>query len=452
MEINQAVEVMNLYYNDPNTKSLDSVEKSQAMQKILGKELSFTRHMIDLMNQWHNGGLIQYFDNASHTTGRNSSPFSLDPDDNPDVIEELRDLAIYMRNTYSDPNSNKYYSDVKDLCESMMKGYLIDDQEYFDIGDGEEDEDDLESNPNYRRLDERFVAKLTDLGNKYYEPMGLGLQEVLPKNLQSCYTLSDSKLNELLSFLTGRIDDYEERNYGPLGTLQSAFDDSLIALREAVLKNAPLEVTAIKFNTACKNAMLTKVAEDKVPPEHGEKFASYFNRVQESVREYYGDPDFSGCFKTFAFQKAEELLAPLPLDRACAEIEAYFELDDETVSKVKGVLTGTIDPAEVSERADHLIRQSFHEPSHIDLVKCALNDLLECHGVESISEYNAEYLNSGDSYTPSIVFDMDRNRLSVSSYGDFIEAHDNEQPVDWVAFESEFKAPKKDRELAQPGL
>lgn len=65
---------------------------------------------------------------------------------------------------------------------------------------------------------------------------------------------------------------------------------------------------------------------------------------------------------------------------------------------------------------------------------CALNEILGTHGVESIrtSEFidrywfdcRAAYLNTGDTYNTTILFDTKKDRFYLTSWGDFVESLD----------------------------
>lgn len=65
----------------------------------------------------------------------------------------------------------------------------------------------------------------------------------------------------------------------------------------------------------------------------------------------------------------------------------------------------------------------------------ALNELLGMHGVEPIRDEKAwdryygdcvaEYLNTGDSYAATIVLDHEKGKWLLTSWGDFVENHEN---------------------------
>jgi transposase len=60
----------------------------------------------------------------------------------------------------------------------------------------------------------------------------------------------------------------------------------------------------------------------------------------------------------------------------------------------------------------------------------AMNEVLGTHGVEGLGPRRSgdyapsyEYLNAGDPYVGTLIYDRDRDRLFVGSWGDFVEKH-----------------------------
>lgn len=76
------------------------------------------------------------------------------------------------------------------------------------------------------------------------------------------------------------------------------------------------------------------------------------------------------------------------------------------------------------------IAACYHKPRRIELILSALNELLECYGVEAFNTRNdpfraiAEYLNTGDTYQTTILFRHDTGTFRLSSWGDFVERNE----------------------------
>ena len=85
-------------------------------------------------------------------------------------------------------------------------------------------------------------------------------------------------------------------------------------------------------------------------------------------------------------------------------------------------------PAAIARRAE-----CFHPPSLLDQRLHALNAAAETYGVEYIAHrddtyretYGLECLNTGDTYTPTLIFDHARGSWRVGSWGDVVESRPN---------------------------
>ena len=88
------------------------------------------------------------------------------------------------------------------------------------------------------------------------------------------------------------------------------------------------------------------------------------------------------------------------------------------------------------ESVEKWVNQCFNPPSDTELELYALNELLEGHGVEAIymetvyvdSYWNnciGEYINMGDTYLTTIVYDTINQSYHLTSWGDFYEAAEN---------------------------
>jgi len=97
--------------------------------------------------------------------------------------------------------------------------------------------------------------------------------------------------------------------------------------------------------------------------------------------------------------------------------------DPEAAEKAAALLNGSLDPDTVLGRLLHLDRN--------ERILEALNMVLDCHGVESLTPDGSiypigAYVNTGDTYTTTIILDED-GEFHVTSWGDFLEAWEREQ-------------------------
>lgn len=95
-------------------------------------------------------------------------------------------------------------------------------------------------------------------------------------------------------------------------------------------------------------------------------------------------------------------------------------------AELRAVLTGRRDPE--SFTAVHTwVEQCRHRPRYLELQMAALNVVLEGHGVESIQKDGtygtpeALYVNMGDTYNTTIIWDDGRQTWFVESWGDWVE-------------------------------
>ena len=104
------------------------------------------------------------------------------------------------------------------------------------------------------------------------------------------------------------------------------------------------------------------------------------------------------------------------------------------------ILTGREEPETVEQTAEW-VRQCFHRPSDAELQMHAADVLLGGFGVEAIrpegayvDSYHfdvvAEYVNFGDTYDMTLVYDTDEGEFYVTSWGGWLEAWEQEREAD----------------------
>lgn len=75
------------------------------------------------------------------------------------------------------------------------------------------------------------------------------------------------------------------------------------------------------------------------------------------------------------------------------------------------------------------IAECFHPPKTYNVRLHVLNSIAETYGVEYIAHehdtfhtvYGLDYLNTGDSYTKTIIYDHSKGRYVVAAWGDIVE-------------------------------
>jgi hypothetical protein len=99
-------------------------------------------------------------------------------------------------------------------------------------------------------------------------------------------------------------------------------------------------------------------------------------------------------------------------------------------AKLRGLLSGDIDPLTYPAVAQWAA-QCYNAPRDSELVEKALDAELGTHGTEAIRgdmwnrfycDAVAIYLNTGDTYATTLIFDIPARRWIVASLGSFVES------------------------------
>lgn len=106
-------------------------------------------------------------------------------------------------------------------------------------------------------------------------------------------------------------------------------------------------------------------------------------------------------------------------------LQYMLNLTEEKAKEVKAVLTGKKDvlsyPSVQARRAE-----CYNEPDKEYLVLHAVNEIIGGFGVGYIPAHNSfnegvEYVNRGDAYIPTILYDQKTTTWSAGSWGDRVE-------------------------------
>ncbi len=103
-------------------------------------------------------------------------------------------------------------------------------------------------------------------------------------------------------------------------------------------------------------------------------------------------------------------------------------LSPDQVKLVRRLMTGEVEPTAVSKKCDKWVRLCYHEPSEIEQIMAAIDDVIETCGVEAISDKRfscykpmAVYCNNGDTYAPTVIYCYKTDRFLIMSWGDYYE-------------------------------
>lgn len=113
-----------------------------------------------------------------------------------------------------------------------------------------------------------------------------------------------------------------------------------------------------------------------------------------------------------------------------AAIAAAFNVSIETAHLARRIIRGEAGPLASSPATAAWERACYNSPRQTDRILHALNSILGCHGVEAFCTENdpyhaiAEYLNTGDTYSPTLLFRHDTGTFRLTSWGDFYERNE----------------------------
>lgn len=112
-------------------------------------------------------------------------------------------------------------------------------------------------------------------------------------------------------------------------------------------------------------------------------------------------------------------------------IEQRINCDRDTAIQVRRLLDGRDDPESFTKVAKW-VRQCANRPAEIELIMAACDEVLDTCGVEAMrSPQNgwdrfwgdtvAIYCNNGQSYDPTVLYDVEREVFYITSTGDWQE-------------------------------
>jgi len=140
-------------------------------------------------------------------------------------------------------------------------------------------------------------------------------------------------------------------------------------------------------------------------------------------------------------------------------LSEFRQLSAEDAKLIRAIAAAADDAEDLKELVDtrvpateSYVRSLYSDPYRSRLWRTtvalhAMNEVLGTYGVEGLGPPRGgdyappyEYLNTGDSYAATLVYDRDRDRLFVSSWGDIVEKH-----PEWEASEDAHATIKRTR-------
>lgn len=112
--------------------------------------------------------------------------------------------------------------------------------------------------------------------------------------------------------------------------------------------------------------------------------------------------------------------------------------DQETARQLRGLMTGTIDPETFASVQAWRDQCYSWPPSDYEMVMCAVDQLLGGSGVEVIrgryvdhysQDIQASYVNMGDTYDLTVLYDHETERYVLTSCGDWVERNERKREL-----------------------
>jgi hypothetical protein len=87
---------------------------------------------------------------------------------------------------------------------------------------------------------------------------------------------------------------------------------------------------------------------------------------------------------------------------------------------VKGLIDYTIAPYDFQDTRN-CKQNAYNEHENWYIIMVAINEVLDGYGVHYCEEYDFEYVNIGDTYDCTVVYDRELKEFKITSWGDYIE-------------------------------
>jgi hypothetical protein len=93
--------------------------------------------------------------------------------------------------------------------------------------------------------------------------------------------------------------------------------------------------------------------------------------------------------------------------------------------ELRSLLDGTVSPDNYASVREW-VAQCYHKPRRQERLECAINEALEGYDIEAIPpNFNppipdAVYVNLGDTYTTTLLYDYNRDKWIITSWGDWV--------------------------------
>lgn len=119
-----------------------------------------------------------------------------------------------------------------------------------------------------------------------------------------------------------------------------------------------------------------------------------------------------------------------------ARLVSALNLSTEQAATVRGLIRGEISTRDKARfpQANAWFDSCFHQPQRADRILACVNETMDGFGVEPIWGNDpfwpaADYINTGDTYNATILFNRITRAFSLTTFGDFIERNEKRYSI-----------------------
>lgn len=106
-------------------------------------------------------------------------------------------------------------------------------------------------------------------------------------------------------------------------------------------------------------------------------------------------------------------------------LQGLHWLSESQKQQIRQLIRGEVDPQQY-ETVREWVEHCSHEPEWIEQVMCAIDEVIETHGVEAIwhkGKVKVLYCNTGEAYQATVIYRYDTDSFSVAAWGDLVERY-----------------------------
>jgi hypothetical protein len=116
---------------------------------------------------------------------------------------------------------------------------------------------------------------------------------------------------------------------------------------------------------------------------------------------------------------------------ALARLVSVLNITEEQAATIRGLIRGEIRTLgnEQFPEANKWFSSCYHQPKRLDRILACINEVMGGFGVEAIWGSDAywpaaDYINTGDTYSATLLFNRESGAFQLTTWGDFFERNE----------------------------